>query len=178
MTVLTLWLPSDSTDVHRRCGLLSTEAGGGVDTEAAARRFNTEAVSISAVCRWFHWALAGISDSVSHVLPLLDVENLFLSSLLPPPLSLPPPPPPTPPPCHSSIPPFLLIYQTSSFPLLSHLVQMVRLYRTACQSLFGRLDVTAALMAREGPLTYQHWDTDVPLSGREGLRMHRGRDME
>lgn len=46
------------------------------------------------------------------------------------------------------------------FPLLSHLVQMVRLYGVVCQSPFGRLGVTAGLMAREGPLTFPahgHW---------------------
>ena len=40
------------------------------------------------------------------------------------------------------------------FPLLSHFVQMVRLYGVACQSPFGRLGVTAGLMAREGPPTF------------------------
>lgn len=40
------------------------------------------------------------------------------------------------------------------FPLLPHLVQMVRLYGVACQSPFGRRKVTAGLMAREGPPTF------------------------
>ncbi|KAG7227770.1 hypothetical protein INR49_013564 [Caranx melampygus] len=40
------------------------------------------------------------------------------------------------------------------FPLLSHLVQMVRLYRVACQSPFGCLGVTGGLMACEGPPTF------------------------
>ncbi len=46
------------------------------------------------------------------------------------------------------------------FPLLPHLVQMVRLYGVVCQSPFGHLDVTAGLMAREGPPTspaHGHW---------------------
>lgn len=46
------------------------------------------------------------------------------------------------------------------FPLLSHLVQMVRLHGVACQSPFGRRGVTGGLMAREGPPTspaHGHW---------------------
>ena len=39
------------------------------------------------------------------------------------------------------------------FPLLSHLVQMVRPYGVACQSPFAQRSVTAGLMAREGPPT-------------------------
>lgn len=51
---------------------------------------------------------------------------------------------------HSVVPPDL---PDNLFPLLSHLVQMVKLYGVACQSPFGRLDVTAGPMAREGPPT-------------------------
>jgi len=40
------------------------------------------------------------------------------------------------------------------FPLLSHLVQMVRLYGVACQSPFGCLCVTAGPVARERPPTF------------------------
>lgn len=39
------------------------------------------------------------------------------------------------------------------FALLSHLVQMVRLYGAARRFPFGRFDVTVALMAHEGSLT-------------------------
>lgn len=51
---------------------------------------------------------------------------------------------------HSVVPPDL---PDNLFPLLSHLVQMVKLYGVACQSPFGRLHVTAGPMAREGPPT-------------------------
>lgn len=39
------------------------------------------------------------------------------------------------------------------FPLLSHLVQMVRPYGVACQSPFAQRSVTAGLIVREGPPT-------------------------
>lgn len=60
--------------------------GGGLDTDAAAPRLTREAVSATPVCRRSVWALGGITDSVSRVLPLPDVGNLppyFLLLLLP-----------------------------------------------------------------------------------------------